>query len=157
MIAFILVAWTSLAVYKDGTVSTHEDMKSESLCREVLCSIQWRRSCDEHKADEASYAEQMKRYMAHRADMQKDFRNKHPCTVEPAARLFKNNPPNKKQRVCKMMDGSVEISDLDGSSTVTRFNGWDFDGSMTHQDRYTGPDIPYETPIARAVCFEEKK
>lgn len=53
MLLAAALTWTALVTWSDGHSAVTQDLETRETCQEVLCSTQYGKSCDEHKADVA--------------------------------------------------------------------------------------------------------
>lgn len=133
--------WSSLVTYSDGRVITHEGMKSEKLCQEVLCSIRYSQTCTEREAELAkAKAEADRKEAAYKASIPA-WRAKHPCQT-----ITEKNFSDKPTQVlkCSLPNGGEEWHDLKGKLLASVGIGTS-SSSMSY--------FPPSSFITHAVCY----
>lgn len=135
--------WSALATYSDGVVITHEGMRSERLCREVLCSLRYSQTCAEHEDLERAQAKKaMEDARAYHFSVAA-WRRTHPCRIT-KDRMECSLPPNGNEYRIFFEDGTSGKY----SSAVGMF--------LQSTTNVTGT-FPVTRYVTHAVCFEEKK
>lgn len=130
--------WTALVVRSGDQVFLKEGIKSESVCRELLCYQQWDKSCAAREADVEAEKIAAARREEERKQREAEWRKANPCTINPDG-----------GKTCKTMGGCGSVTvDKDGK-TVMGTSGcgiWGGSSSFT----ITGV---YQRVMA-AACFQ---
>jgi hypothetical protein len=144
--------WNALVTYNSGKVITHEGMKTERMCLEVLCSIQFDATCEEHdkRLAEAKRLNDAAA-LAYHLSVAK-YRIKHPCATD------------KKKMTCEDPDGSSRVFEKrkdgkwDWTMDISPFQSSQSLGTIgPGESRTVTIGVPTQSnPTAHAVCYQDK-
>jgi hypothetical protein len=73
--------WSLIFVRGDGTYDLREGIKSERVCRETLCYVQWQLSCDDHKKKIEDDTRKAELALIESKKAELVYRVNHPCSV----------------------------------------------------------------------------